>query len=364
VLAACGGSNDDSGGADNSAGDAADVAPAQEIVDAHTEAPTAIGPTEPVGVPIPPNKHVVVIGCGPGAEGCQHTFTALGEAADVLGWQVDEVNPPSPAPADLQAAFDQAIRMSPDAVVYGAVSITSFERQAAQLRTMGIPLIGVYGSEPTGGDITLQVMGSEDEVELTRTLAAQTVVDLGGTGTIGVVGLDGYPIVKATNDAYIAEIQRLCASCEIEETSLSPASLGTTAGTDIVNFLRANPAIKGVLLGYDGLGAALVPAAASAGVDLPYVYSISTVTTGVQQVKDGDTRATVPVDYGETGWRIADALARIFTDQTDAALTQDSVNPTPVIWSSEHDNVPSVSGDTFPPVVEGYAEQYQELWGK
>ena len=162
---------------------------------------------------------------------------------------------------------------------------------------------------------------------------AKAVADLGGKGELGVIGLQGYKIVQEYDTGFYREVRATCPACTIKETDLPLTSLGTTDGTDIVNFLRANPGIKGLLLGYDGLGSDLFTAAKSAGITLPKVYSIATLPTGVQAAQEGELTATVPVDYTDLGWRDADALARIFTGQTASALTQDVLYERPVIWS-------------------------------
>jgi ABC-type sugar transport system substrate-binding protein len=132
-----------------------------------------------------------------------------------------------------------------------------------------------------------------------------------------------------------------------------------------VNFLRANPDIKGLMLGYDGVGSDLYIAAKAAGITLPKIYSSATLPTGVQAALEGELTATVPVDCNDLGWRDADALARIFTGQTASALVQDVQYERPVIWSEQSHNVPALPSDnSFPGVVTNYQAQYEKLWGK
>ena len=367
-LAAC--SSGSSGSSSASAGtDAAASSPglkaAEAIVSADTSTPAGIGITQPVGKPIPAGKHIVLIYSGQGAIGTELAYTPFKQAAKVLGWKVTSLYPALPTPQDLQQALSQAIQLHPDAVVIAAVDDAAFQSQINTLASMHIPVISDFSPDPTGGPITLSLMGAQGQGALARVAGARAVADLGGKGEIGVIGLQGYKIVQDYDAGFYAEVKQTCPACTIKETDLPLTSLGTTDGTDIVNFLRANPGIKGLLLGYDGLGSDLYTAAKSAGITLPKIYSIATIPTGVQAALAGELTATVPVDYADLGWRDADALARIFTGQTASALAQDVIYERPVIWSGQYHNVPSLPSDNgFPTIVASYQAQYEKLWGK
>ena len=368
-LAACS-SSGSSGSSSASAGtDAAASSPglkaASAIVSADTSAPTSIGITQPVGKPIPAGKHIVLVYSGQGAIGTQLAYTPFKAAAKVLGWNVTSLYPALPTPQDLQQAMNQAIQLHPDAVVIAAVDDAAFQSQIKTLASMHIPVISDFSPDPTGGPITLSLMGAAGQGELAKVAGAKAVTDLGGKGEIGVIGLQGYKIVQEYDQGFYNEVKATCPACTIKETDLPLTSLGTSDGTDIVSFLRANPGIKGLLLGYDGLGSDLYTAAKSAGITLPRIYSIATIPTGVQAALAGELTATVPVDYADLGWRDADALARVFTGQTASALTQDVIYERPVIWSGQYHNVPSLPSDnSFPTVVSSYQAQYDKLWGK
>lgn len=365
-LAACSSSGSNSGGASNvSASSSPGLVQADSIVNADTSTPTSIGITQPVGKPIPAGKHIVLVYSGQGAIGTQLVYSPFKQAAKVLGWSVTSLYPALPTPQDLQQALNQAIQLHPDAVVIAAVDDAAFQHQIDTLHAMHIPVISDFSPDPTGGPITLSLMGAQGQGALARVAGAKAVAELGGKGELGVIGLQGYKIVQDYDTGFYSEVRQTCPACTIKETDLPLTSLGTTDGTDIVNFLRANPGIKGLLLGYDGLGSDLYTAAKAAGITLPKIYSIATIPTGVQAASAGELTATVPVDYADLGWRDADALARIFTGQTASALSQDVIYERPVIWSTQYHNVPSLSsGDAFPAIVTNYQAEYEKLWGK
>jgi len=269
TIAACGSSSSSSGsssassssasssGASSSSisgsGRSSGVDPAAVAdVNAHTKAPTSIGPTQPVGKPIPTGKKIAIVNCGP--EGCTRAVNAFKAAAQVLGWSVTELTPSQPTPQLIQAQFDQAVSLHPDAVVSTALPVVAFQRQAAELKAMHIPLVSLYGTDPTGGDIGLQIFGVDGDDALAKIAADKTVVDLGGKGTIGTVVLSGYVIIADYVAAYTAEVKKVCPKCNIKSITIQPTSLGSTDGTDIVNFLRANPDVNALLLGYEQVG--------------------------------------------------------------------------------------------------------------
>jgi hypothetical protein len=101
-------------------------------------------------------------------------------------------------------------------------------------------------------------------------------------------------------------------------------------------------------------------------VKLPKIYSIATVPTSAQYLASGQLTATAPVDHADLGWRVADALARIFTGQTDSALQQDVHYAQPLIWAKDFNNVPPTptGGADFAGLVSNYQDQYKQLWGK
>jgi hypothetical protein len=334
---------------------------AKAFVASHTKNPTTLPVSKPVGKTIPTGKTVDILNCGPA--GCTYATNAFKQAAAVLGWTVKEYTPAQPTPQLVQTDMDQIVRDHPAAVVVTALPAVEYQRQAAQLKSMHIPLYEVYGTDATGtNNIDLELFGVSFDDVLARAIADKTVVDLGGKGTVGDVILSGYPIIADYTAAYNAQIKKICPSCKIITTTIQPTSLGTTDGTDIVNFLRANSGINALFLSYEQVGEDLDSAAKGAGITLPKSYSEAPTIAGVQAVLSGQRTATAPVDYNENGWQVADALARQFTGQSP--LIDQAFWP-PVIWSAQYHNAISPpSNGTFPAMDPNYQSQFKTLWGK
>ncbi|MCD0449160.1 substrate-binding domain-containing protein [Actinocorallia sp. API 0066] len=363
-VAACGGSSG-GGGGEGTAADTAGLKQAKALADTYSTPPTSIGITVPVGKPVPSGKTIIAIGAGPGGQGTILTYKAVTEAARLFGWTVKVIQPQSPTPQLFQQALTQAIQLKPDAVLISATEVAAIQDQLKELKSKNIPVISSTGPDPTGDLLTLQIMGTDGLSGLATAVADKTLADLDGPGEIGMVGIQGYKIINDYSVAYRDEVKELCPSCTIKDTSIPVTALGTNDGTLIVNFLRANPNLKALFVGYDGMATNLIAAAKAAGVTLPKTYSVATAVSNIPHVASGALTASAPFDQPELGWRTVDALARIFTGQTDAALDLAVQYTRPLIWAKDFNNVPPApEAQTFPKLVPDYEEQYKKLWGK
>ncbi|MGW6246779.1 sugar ABC transporter substrate-binding protein [Streptomyces roseolus] len=364
LLAACG----DNGGARNKPTTPADVEGikfATARVRAFAEPPTSIGITQPVGKPIPGGKRIVMIGAGPGGIGTIIAHEAMSEAVEELDWELKFIQPKEPTPQLLQQALDQAIQLEPDAVVISATETAPIAGQLAKLKAKGIPVVSNNGPDPSGGPLVIQIAGLDALNDLAVAIADKTLADMGEPGIVGIVGLPGYRIISEYTEAYKKEIETRCPSCEIVEASIPVSSLGTTAGTAMANFTRASPDMKAMFVSYDAMGINLFSAAQAAGATLPRTYSLGTAPASIPALANGALTASAPLDQGEMGWRVVDALARIFTGQQESALKHDVMYPRPMLWSKSLNNVPEApQGNAFPSIVKDYPEQYRKLWGK
>lgn len=368
-LAACGGSSNANSSAKTSATTPARVSRvasrAASLAKGYSTRPATIGITQPVGKSIPAGKRIVLIGAGPSGEGTILTYQGFDQAAKVLGWHAKTIQPQAPTPQDLQQALEEAIRSHPAGVAIAAIPEAAVTSQLRQLKAMHIPVISTTGPDPTGGLLTLQIMGVPGLSQKAAAVATKVVADMHGPGEIGMVGIEGYQIIEDYSQAFRAKVNALCSSCRIKQTILPLASLGTSDGQDIVNFLRGNPGIKALFVGYDGLDTNLVSAAEQAGVTLPKTYSVAVLPEDISMLRSGKLTATSPLDFAEIGWQMADAFARMFTGQMASALKLDSRNEPPTIWSQGSGNVPaSPSANAFPSVVNNYQARFEKLWGK
>ncbi|MGE4426798.1 MAG: sugar ABC transporter substrate-binding protein [Solirubrobacteraceae bacterium] len=357
TVTACGDDDDEPAGAGSSSSGGGDVVAAtQAKLDGHDKA-DKIGPTTPIEEAIPKGKKITFVNCG--APACVNFGKALKTGADVLGWKVTEIAA-QPTPPSVQAAFDEAIRQRPDAVVSMGLGRDLYAKQLDRLGDMKIPVMSNTGTEETGeGGIAFEPLGPKASAEAAARLADRTIVDLEGEGQIGSVLLGGFPVVKDYTEGYEREIEAACPDCSIKRLDIQPASLGKDAPQKIANFLRANPDLKGLFISYDLLASGLPAAAKAAGVTVPKSYSFAPDEPGIQALQTGERTAALIEPYNELAWQIVDALARTFTGRD---VSESQPLQTLTIVSKDEGNLPKTA-DPFPAMVEDYQSQFKRLWG-
>jgi len=345
-----------SGGGESSS--AVDLAALEKIVQEHVKY-GPIGPTVPIGKPIPKDVKAVFINCG--APACVSFEEAFNEAAGVLGWKVENITA-EPTPESIQEAFGEAVRRKPAAVLTSGFAIEQYPKQAKELNELEIPIISNTGTDPSTYDpsegVTLQLQETSEVSEAARLMADKALVDAGGEGEFGAVNLTGYPSVAIQVKAFEEEIEEKCPECTLKHLDVQPTSLGKDAPTIVSNFVRANSGIKGLYFGYDGIALGLPAAFKSGGITPPKTYAWAPDEPGVQELQTGELTAAVPLGYPETGWQFADAVARVVT----GGNIKDSKPVGPyVLWSKEFDNVPANATELF--ANPNYKEEFEKLWG-
>jgi ribose transport system substrate-binding protein len=368
AVAACGSSSSSSvngsasnaaatGSASGSASSGADLAALKAVVAAHVSA-NHIGPTAPIGKPIPRGKTIVYVNCGQPA--CTLQGDGLQAAAKVLGWNVTTINT-QPTPEAVQAAFDQVIRDHPDGVASAGLGRSLYARELDQLNSMHIPVLSATGEQETGqGGITYDPIGPSEAAHYMSVLADKAIVDMNGQGQAGSVLLGGFPIVKLYTAGWTNEIKAKCPKCTQAQLVIQPTDLGKDSATLITNFVRANPGMKALYLSYGLESEGLTAAAKGAGITLPALYGWAPDNSQLPLLQSGEWKAAAVDPNLEIGWQWADAFARLFTGGSVAA---DKAFPQAgIIWSKDYNNVPAAA-NPFPAIDPNYQTQYESLWG-
>lgn len=106
-----------------------------------------IGPTEPIKNPIPKGKKLIYVNCGQPACTTQGEYFA--EAAQVLGWTVEEIAA-EPTPQSIQASFEEVVRKKPDGVASAGFGPALYPKQVKALNEMNIPIFESTGEVESG----------------------------------------------------------------------------------------------------------------------------------------------------------------------------------------------------------------------
>ena len=160
------------------------------------ERPTSVGIETPVGKPIPEGKTIDFIQCGVPA--CKTEGELFEAAADELGWTIKSINAGT-TPEEIKAAYDQAIKDEPDAVLGSGYPRALFEPEIAQLKAKNIPVIEFFVEEEAGNGITA-VIGGIPTSEFQGKMMADYILahSTDESMEIGIVNAQGFETVTGT----------------------------------------------------------------------------------------------------------------------------------------------------------------------
>jgi len=373
-VAACGGGDDSTSSGSETASESTeatteaetgeeessgvDMAALEKNVQEHIK-PQGIGPTVPIGKPIPEDQYAVFINCG--APACVVFEESFNEAAALFNWKVDNITV-EPTPEGIQQGFGEAAKRKPDAVVTSGFAIEQYPKQAKELNEAEIPILSNTGTDPStfnpAEGVTLQTQEPQLVATAAALMADQAIINAGGEGTFLAVNLSGYPSVAIQVKGFEEEIESKCPDCGVERLEIQPTQLGKDAPTIVTNKLRQNPDITGIYFGYDGIATGLNSALKTAGVTQPDTYAWAPDEVGVEELRNDEKTGAVPLGQPENGWQMVDAMARLAT----GGNVEDDAEWGPyVLWAPEFDNIPASPAN--PPPNPDFKAEFEKLWG-
>lgn len=326
---------------------------AQGIVSQYEQRPTQIPVTTPISKPIPEGKNVMFISCG--AAACVLEADILKEAFDILGWNLKVVNTDG-SPAQMKAAWQQAIDLKVDAVLYTAEDESVFKDLLPQIKANGTLTAGccnTYTSEESGIDFLID--GVADNVKQGEMQAAWVVQDSQAAAQTLYLNLPTFEILNALTKGFTDAMAANCPDCTTEEMGIE---LSQFADKDqkIVSYLLAHPDVKYVVASVDDLLIGLPAALKAAGLNDITLVGDGANTTTLDYIRSGDISADISFPYYNVMWTMVDAVARLMVgDQVEQ-------EPWPGFWLLTPDNIPDSKGIFSE--VEDYVDQWKAVWGK
>jgi ribose transport system substrate-binding protein len=359
AVAGCGSSSSSTSSASNAAttggSSSAGLQQAQVALQVAEKRPTTIG-LPPVTTAIPAGKTVSFVHCGVAV--CDTIVSALKNAAGVLGWKVDPVAS-NGTPASVKSAWDSVVRLRPDAAFGSGFNRSLFASEATQLSSMHVPILDWSTLDPSGSGITFVKGGPTDVPIVGKQMAAWVVTSTQGKADTVYVDLPTYVILGPVKTGFVSAYNQWCSGCKLDTMSVPLTSIGTTAPSLIVSYLRAHPDVNRVVLSYDGVGVGLPAALKAAGLDgkVQFIGEAPTATN-LSYVQNGTEGATVSQGYYEIWAAFIDAAARAMTGQS---LAPDVAWKAPWFLVTK-DNVSQGTG--FSPVVPNLDAQLKAIWKK
>ncbi|MEU0246919.1 substrate-binding domain-containing protein [Streptomyces sp. NPDC006235] len=320
----------------------------------HSERPATISVTEPVGKPIPKGKKIDFILCG--VQSCKDLADFFTEAAKELGWQVKQIATQG-TPESVQAAYEQAVRDKPDAVVASGFPRAVYAKQLAQLKAAGIPVIQSNADDVAGDGISLLKNGPKDVGVQGEMLASWVVSNSGAKADTVYFDLPAYTILKPVKDSFAAKYKEWCEGCALDNVDVPITAVGKDMPDRVVSYLRSHPKVTHVVFSLGLLNVGVPAALKTAGITGKHIVVNVGDAQNYQYIQGGLTDGAMALNSHETAWLQADALARHFTGQP-MAVDQKAALPNMLVTK---DNLPSADGDF--PIVEDYEKQFKALWG-
>jgi ABC-type sugar transport system substrate-binding protein len=336
-----------------SAGSAA----AQKIVQQYSSAPT-IGITAKITKAIPSGKTIDFVTCGPSS--CLEYPHAMQAAAAKLGWKI-KIIVAGVTPSSEQAAMQQTITDHPDGVAYEALANSVISKQLATLKSMKIPVVADSVAEAPGNGLSspIVVYGPTGQNLQGQIAAAWTVVDNHASGTIGYVNVPAFPIYGSVLAGFKTKLAETCPACHLMVYNMPVTAIGANAATLVLNWVRANPSIKNLVIVQDAITLGLPSALKTAGITDVHILGLDPTEANLPYIASDQEAAALPLGYLENGWEVADAFARVFTKQS-TAVDQSAAAMPHLIWTKSN----LTSTTTLPAVVPSYQSDFESLWGK
>jgi ribose transport system substrate-binding protein len=321
------------------------------------ERPTSVGIETPVGKPIPTGKTIDFIQCGVPA--CKTEGELFEAAAAELGWTIKSINAGT-TPEEIKAAYDQAIKDEPDAVLGSGYPRVLFNPEIAQLKAKNIPVIEFFVEEEAGNGITA-VIGGIPTSEMQGVMMANYILahSTDKSMEVGVVNAQGFETVTGTAESVEKVFGEECPECNVKKLEAPLTAIGKDLPQRISSFLTANPGIEWTTVGYNDMVTGLPTALKGAGVENAKLTTVN-ISTSIAPYLANDEylQATVGSSFNEVYWRGIDLLARLFAGVDYKEDLDDSTLP---YWTITKESLPT-STEEFPN-VENYEEQFKELWG-
>jgi ABC-type sugar transport system substrate-binding protein len=310
----------------------------------------------PVTAPIPSGKTVSFVHCGVAV--CDTIAAAIKNAASILGWKVDVVASDG-TPASVKAAWDTVVRLHPDVAFGSGFDHTLFASEALQLQAMHVPVMNWTTTDTVGQGITF-VHGGPSEVPVVgEQMAAWVVASTQGKADTLYVNLPTFVILQPVMTAFDAYYKQWCPGCELSTLSVPLTSIGTTAPSLIVSYLRAHPGINRIAVSYDGVDVGLPAALAQAGLSgkVKFIGEAPTATN-LAYVQAGTEAATVALGYYEIWAMYLDAAARALTGQS---LAPDNAWKVPWFMVTQANYS---QGTGYAPIIPNLDSQLKQIWKK
>jgi ABC-type sugar transport system substrate-binding protein len=364
-FVACGDSDSDSGSAEtpaaqettqSTATQSPGVEEAKKFVADNSEAPTSIGDLQPVSKKPPSGKSIVYLSCG--VPLCTLIGQGVKAATDALGWEYKELVAGG-SPETVANAWNQALRLQPDAVLSVAAPTVLYEKQQKELGEKAIGHVAQAVSDPLGDGLIAVISSAKNYIARGEWMANYVVADTDGKADVLYFTTPDFPIVTPSLEGFTNELKRLCESCSVESQEVPLTDIGKKLPNTIVTAAQRNPDANYVVVPFGDMTIGVPQALEAAGLaDKVKVISANPALTNLDNISSGTAEVASVAEANQvSGWQMVDPVVRSLTGDD---LPLDVYELLPEHQFLTADNI----GDPKQPYPgpDGYEDMFRELW--
>lgn len=353
VIAAFGCGDDDQSG-QSTAGDTAGVEAARAAVAPYEKPPTDLGVSDEKLKERPTGKLVAYMRCG--FPICQAMGKAVEEAGGVMGVKVRQYDLGN-TPETIGRGWDQMLRDNPAAIVATGVPTALYKSQFRQAVARGIPVV-IWAVPDEGPGITANLYGREGNAKSGRLMADWVVSRANGSAKVLYVNVPESSVLKYHQTGFTQELKKNCANCRLESISIKTSDIGRAAPGRIVSYLQRKPDTDWIVVPVGDVLIGVPEAMKSAGIgENVSMLSVAGSKVNYAYIKNGQQLADFASSTDFYGWKAIDTVARELGGQLDTA----DLGPIPRQFLTKEDLTFDISEPW--PSVEGFREQFKQLWG-
>jgi ribose transport system substrate-binding protein len=333
---------------------------AKKATEAALTEPTVINMETPLPSAPEPGKTVVFLSCD--NPNCPPFAEGMKEAADAVGWNLEEIPYKLADPSTLISAFHRALNYDPAAVVLTGMPAAVWTSVLPDYQEAGVPIIPmVLGPVGVKDPVVANIGGPRAWIGYGTTLADWFIADSDGTGHALVANLTEFPLNVEIGDGISQKVAE-CKGCKVTDLTLTLTQLtnGEIPKT-IAAQVRRDPSIDYVLATNGQFVDTLPEAFKSVGVTDVKIATTTASATTLDLIADGTIAAGTTLGSRYEGWMAIDAAIRHSMGLEQEPLLEDG-SPSRLVTEAESLDADAVDPSGSYDVPLDYADQFKALW--
>jgi ABC-type sugar transport system substrate-binding protein len=339
------------------------VAKAKAAIVDFVKEPSGIGVSKPLSKKAP-KKKMAWLECD--VPTCSKYITpGFKGATEALGWELVIIPVKS---ADPSAGFQQALDAGADYIAITGSPYATFKAGAEAAKAKGVPVLECYNTDVPSVETNLMMQcGSTPGVQKNNTLMADWVIaDSNGAANVLYATINDFPVLKASSDAFKAELGATCAACTFTELNVSLDDLiGGKVPAAIASQLQSNKKLNYLMYAFGDMPGGVTAALKAAGLD-SQVKQIGQDFSDfdLPEISAGTMKAWTSNPKAYSGWLMTHAAALHATGMPFADVMKEmeapSLLPSFLVTDAKTADAIFAGNGDWNPV--GMAEAFKKLW--